>query len=204
MSSMTSIDHLDSAARFAMLSWTIAPRPIAWITSVSASRENNLAPFSFFTIASTDPLVLVVAIEPRPDGSPKDTLSNILATRQFVVQIAETDRVDEVARSGEDSPPEFDELAALDLPLSKAARVLPLVIDGCAAVFECELVDTHSFGRETLVFGEVVTARIAERLITESGDIDKNNVRPLGRIGSTFAASTPLSRRSAVPARAES
>ncbi|NKY34998.1 flavin reductase family protein [Nocardia speluncae] len=201
MSAMISIDHLGAAERFSMVSWTVVPRPIAWITSVSPAQENNLAPFSFFTIASTDPLILMVAIEPREDGSPKDTLNNILATREFVVQIAETDRVDEVARSGADSPPHFDELAALALPTSKASRVLPPVIDGCAAVFECELVETRSFGRETLVFGEVLTARVSERLITESGRIDKAALRPLGRIGSTFAASTLLPR-SAAPAQA--
>lgn len=194
MTSMVAIDHLEYPERFARLSWTIAPRPIAWVTSVNEAGEHNLAPFSFFTIACTDPLILMIAIEPRGDGSRKDTLNNVLATRQFVIHIAETDRVDAVARSGYDSAPEYDELAALDLPVSQGTQVLPAVIDGCAAVFECELAETSSFGRETLVFGSVLTVRVAERLLTESGDIDPRLLNPLGRIGTTFVASTLLPR----------
>lgn len=199
MTPMVSIDHLDAPERFARISWTIAPRPIAWVTSVNEAGERNLAPFSFFTIACTNPLVLMLAIEPREDGSRKDTLGNVLATREFVVHIAETDRVDAVARSGDDSAPGFDELAALDLPTGEAARVRPPVIDGCAAVFECELADTRSFGHETLVFGNVLTARISQHLLTAAGHIDTRAVRPLGRIGPTFAASTLLPRTTPQP-----
>ncbi|WP_208400010.1 flavin reductase family protein [Amycolatopsis viridis] len=191
---MIPLDHLDPAELFAMVSWTIAPRPIAWVTSVSPAGDHNLAPFSFFTIASTDPLILMIAIEPREDGSVKDTLGNVLSTRQFVVHIAELDRLPEVARSGDPSPPDFDELADLALPTSAATVVRPPVIDGCAAVFECELLTTHRPGLETLVFGRVVAARVAEHLITGCGRVDVAALRPLGRIGNVFTASTLLER----------
>lgn len=192
---MISLDDLDAAERFAKLSWTIAPRPIAWVTSQDRAGTNNLAPFSFFTIACTDPLVLMLAIEPRPDGDSKDTLRNICARRQFVVHLVQADRVNEVAFTGRQSDPDFDELAALDLRTSPALKVQPPVVDGCIAVFECELETTCSFGRETLVFGRVVTSRIAAHLLTESGRITPRAVDPLGRIGTTFSRSTLLAEQ---------
>lgn len=190
---MISLDDLSAAERFARLSWTITPRPIAWVTSLSREGESNLAPFSFFTIACTDPLVLMVAIEPREGGAMKDTLGNVLATGQFVVHIVEVDRAAEVAHSGLETSPDFDELSALHLTTTPALQVKPPVVDGCAAVFECELAETRSFGKETLVFGRVVTSRIAEHLLTADGRIDVHAIRPLGRIGTTFSASTLLS-----------
>lgn len=192
MTSTVSIDNLDRAELFSKLSWIIAPRPIAWVTSISATGVHNLAPFSFFTIACTDPLTLMIAIEPRPDGSRKDTLENIIATRHFVIHITETDHAYAVACSGRDSPPDCDELTELDLPVCQARTGGPAVIDGSAAVFECELVTTLSFGHESVVFGRVLTARIAARLLTESGEIDTRLLNPLGRIGNTFAATTLL------------
>jgi flavin reductase (DIM6/NTAB) family NADH-FMN oxidoreductase RutF len=192
VTAVITIDHLDQAARFATLSWMVAPRPIAWITSVNADGGDNLAPFSFFTIASTDPLVLMVAIEPREDGSRKDTLANVLATGQFVVHIAELGHLEAVARTGEDTPPELDELAELDLPTSAAAVVDAPVIDDCIAVFECELTETHRPGRETLVFGRVLTARVAEHLLLDTGRVNVAELRPLGRIGTGFTESVLL------------
>lgn len=171
-----------------MVSWAIAPRPVAWVTSVDSDGKRNLAPFSFFTIASTDPLILMIAIEPREDDSRKDTLCNVLATGSFVIHIADVAQVAAVARSGELDSPDVDELAVLELATRHGAISLLPVIEGCIAVFECELSHTLQPGRETLVFGRVLAARIAEDVFDEAGRIDGAALRPVGRIGNTFAA----------------
>jgi flavin reductase (DIM6/NTAB) family NADH-FMN oxidoreductase RutF len=181
------VDELERMDRFAMLSWTLAPRPIAWVTSLSAHGARNLAPFSFFTVASTDPLVLMIAIEPRDDGGSKDTLDNVVTTGEFVIHIAPDDFVSEVARSSEDSDPSFDEIADLALATTDAAVIRPPVIDECIAAFECTLLETRRPGRETLVFGTVVAAHVAEHLIDPDGRITSAALRPLGRIGSVFS-----------------
>lgn len=171
-----------------MVSWTIAPRPVAWVTSIDDKGQRNLAPFSFFTIASTDPLMLMLAIEPREDNARKDTLSNVLETERFVVHIADIDQVSDVARSGDLETPEVDELTALRLETATASRVGLPVLDGCIAVFECELSHTTQPGRETLVFGRVLAAHVSEDLFDVAGRIDVDELRPLGRIGNTFAS----------------
>ncbi|WP_238351150.1 flavin reductase family protein [Kribbella shirazensis] len=191
------IGDLDPAARFAMVSWTLAPRPIAWVTSLSPDGTRNLAPFSFFTVASTDPLVLMIAVEPRDDGGRKDTLANVVATGEFVVHIAPEHLVAEVARSAEDTDPSFDELADLALATADAEVVRPPVIDGCLAAFECTLLETRQPGRETLVFGTVVAAHAADHLLAPDGRIRSAAVRPLGRIGSVFLTSRQIDSRGA-------
>ncbi len=183
---MIAIDHLERSERFTMLSWAVAPRPIAWVSSMSLDGTRNLAPFSFFTIASTDPLVLMIAIEPRADGTPKDTLANVMATGQLVVHIVDVDRIAEVARTAEESEATFDELADLSLPTTDALVVDVPVVDDCIAVFECVLVETRRMGYETLVFARVVAARVDERVMAVRDRITPEAIRPLGRIGSTF------------------
>ncbi|GAB2652534.1 flavin reductase family protein [Kribbella swartbergensis] len=191
------VDELERMDRFAMLSWTLAPRPIAWVTSLGADGTRNLAPFSFFTVASTDPLVLMIAVEPRDDGGCKDTLANVVATGEFVVHIAPDDFVAEVARSAEDSDPSFDEIDDLALTTLDAAVVRPPLIDECIAAFECTLLETRQPGLETLVFGTVVAAHVADRLLDPDGRIRSAALRPLGRIGSVFTTVRQIDSRGA-------
>jgi flavin reductase (DIM6/NTAB) family NADH-FMN oxidoreductase RutF len=79
------------ADNYKILTNVIVPRPIAWITSRGRGDVVNLAPFSFFNAVGSDPLVIVVSIGLRDDGSPKDTARNLQRTGEFVVNMVTED-----------------------------------------------------------------------------------------------------------------
>ena len=78
---------LAASDRYKLLTSTIVPRPIAWVTTVSKNGVRNAAPFSFFNAMSNDPALLAIGIMNKADGTPKDTARNILATGEFVVNL---------------------------------------------------------------------------------------------------------------------
>ena len=85
-------EKLAADERYKLLTSTIVPRPIAWITTVSADGVRNAAPFSFFNAMGKDPPLLAIGIQGNDDGSLKDTARNIIETREFVVNLV-TERV---------------------------------------------------------------------------------------------------------------
>ena len=180
-------EELSPEGLFSVLSWTVTPRPIAWVSTRNPVTGDNLAPFSFFTIASTDPALLMIAVEPNLDGSRKDTLTNIVATGGFVVHIAATTAVDDVAATADPSPPDFDEIAALGCATRTSQLVDAPIVAGAIAAFECELHETLQPGRETLVFGRVVGVHLDECVVDRSGRFLVDQLTPLARIGTTFA-----------------
>jgi len=79
------MDALPAASRYKIMTSTITPRPIAWVTTKSLDGQVNAAPFSFFNAMGGDPPTVVLGLMRRIDASPKDTAANILATGEFVV-----------------------------------------------------------------------------------------------------------------------
>src|SRR4051794_36173695 len=108
---------------------TIIPRPIAFVSSLSADGIPNLAPFSFFTAISANPPVICFSPMVRPaDSSFKDTLRNVEATREFVVNIVSEDFAAQMNVCSAEYPPDIDEFAESGLTpipsdLVKPARV---------------------------------------------------------------------------------
>ena len=78
---------IPSKDRYKIVTATILPRPIAWVSTISADGVPNLAPFSFFTVASSDPFTLLFSCSHKPDGSKKDTWGNAEASSEFVVNL---------------------------------------------------------------------------------------------------------------------
>ncbi len=117
------LDTLDPQSCYKLLIGSVVPRPIAWTSKVSREGLRNLAPFSFFTVASRQPRMLCISGGPRPDGdSHKDTLSNIEDTGEFVVNIVSLYLSNTMFESSKNHPPEADEFekAGLD-PLGRLA-----------------------------------------------------------------------------------
>lgn len=187
---MRAVDAFPQAELFQVVSWLVSPRPIAWVTSCDSSGRRNLAPFSFFTVASTDPLILMIAVEPREDRSRKDTLRNVLDTGRFVVHIPRAGQVGAVAGSADIDDPEVDELAVLELATGVSSDSGLPIVDGCIAAFECELNRTLRPGLETLLFGRVTSALVEDELIDERHRVRAGALHPLGRIGNVFTTTT--------------
>ena len=172
---------------------SVAPRPIAWVSTASASGALNLAPFSFFNCVCVDPPLLAFAPGLRPSkqaeaihGEPKDTLRNIRETREFVVNIV-TYQLREAmnSTSGEYDPSvnEF-ELAKVTPEPSKIVR--PPRVAESPVSFECKLHQILDFSpaptSSSLVIGQIIAIHISDSHLKD-GRLDRNSLDLIGRMG---------------------
>lgn len=155
----------------------VVPRPIAWVSTVSASGVSNLAPHSFFTVASeVPPIIQFTSI-----GS-KDTLSNVEETGEFVVCLAGRELVTEVNGTGTDFPRELSEFDELGIETEPAGAVSPPRVRHSPVAIECRLARTVSFGQATVVFGKVELMAISEEVL-EDDHPDVRRLDPMARLG---------------------
>lgn len=189
------IDTLSAHESFQLLSQTVIPRPIAWTSTRSRDGVDNLAPFSYFTVASTKPAMLMLAIEPRPDGTEKDSLVNIRETEEFVVHVPDASDWAAVRESSRDVAPELDEAKQLGMRRLPSTRVRPSRLEHSKVTFECRLVQLLRPGLETLVIGEVLLAHLAPDISNRVLEHDDPFLWPLARVGSGFAGLRPIYSR---------
>lgn len=166
---------------------TIVPRPIAFVTTVSESGVVNLAPFSFFTGVSSNPPCLAVSIARKPNGEKKDTLKNIEATDQFVVNTASEWLVEPLVHCGAEFPSEVDEMKTAGLTPLPAVKVRPPRVKEAAVHFECENVGVLEVGEggagsSTLVVGRIVLAHVSSA-VYKDGKVDFTTLKPISRLG---------------------
>ncbi|MBC7544234.1 MAG: flavin reductase family protein [Candidatus Sericytochromatia bacterium] len=174
----------------------IVPRPIAWVSSVSPEGVVNLAPFSFFTGICANPLTLCFAPMRRTDGTTKDTLNNITATREFVVNIVSEPLVEAMNRSSEQFPPDESEFAATGLTAVPSRIVTPPRVGESLVQFECQVHEIVTISEAplggSLVIGRVVALHVDEA-IYHNGRIDLAGLQPIGRCaGQTYVRTTDV------------
>ena len=155
----------------------VVPRPIAWVSTVSADGVTNLAPHSFFTVASeVPPVVQFTSI-----GS-KDTLANVEETGEFVICLAGRELVTEVNGTGTDYPRELSEFDELEIEIEPSSSVAPPRVARSPVAVECRLARTLSFGEATVVFGEVQLVAIAGEVL-DGDHPDVRRLDPMARLG---------------------
>jgi flavin reductase (DIM6/NTAB) family NADH-FMN oxidoreductase RutF len=165
----------------------IVPRPIAFVSSVSADGVPNLAPFSFFTGISANPPVICFSPMIRgSDGAKKDTLRNIEETREFVVNIVSEEFALQMNICSAEFPPDVDEFVASGLtPLPSDLVRAPRVKES-GVNMECRLLQVVHVSEKPLggsiVLGEVVRFHIADE-ICDDYKIDPDKLHPIGRMG---------------------
>ena len=177
---------------FGLLKASVVPRPIAWTSTVSADGVNNLAPFSFFTVVSSAPPMVLLSLEYLDDGRLKDSAANIEATGEFVINIAPSTYASAVDLTSESFDARVDELALAGLTPVPSRQVRPCRVAEAPISLECRLHTTFQPGTDRLVVGEVVAFHIARRVLGEDGRIDVSLVDPLGRIAAHFACIHPI------------
>ncbi|WP_171165764.1 flavin reductase family protein [Streptomyces sp. I05A-00742] len=172
------IETTDPASVYRLLTAVVVPRPIAWVSTVSANGEvANLAPHSFFTIACVEPPIVQFTSVGR-----KDTLRNVEATREFVVNLAPEGSFGQINDTATDFPPGIGEFEAVGVAPEPSLRVkAPRVADSPVAL-ECELHSTLCLGNSTVVLGRVVHAAISESVLVD-GHPEITRMRPLSRLG---------------------
>lgn len=178
---------------FDLLSASVVPRPIAWTSTVGEDGVPNLAPFSFFTVVSAEPPMLSLTLEAAPDGRPKDTLSNVRANGQLVVNLVSDDLAAQMSRTSPDYAAEVDEFEVAGVTPAPSARVRPPRVAEARISMECVLHTVLTPGSDALVIAEVVAFHVARELFDPgSGHIDLGRLRPLGRIGARFTRVGPV------------
>ena len=162
---------------YKLLTSLVVPRPIAWVSSTSASGVHNLAPHSFFTVASTDPpIVMFISV------GAKDTLRNIEATRDFVVNFSPRALFEEINATGTDFAPEVSEFDRAGLTREASLTVSTPRVAESPSALECRLHQIIPMGNSTLIFGEVLHAAVKKEVIEHTHPrIDL--LDPLSRLG---------------------
>jgi flavin reductase (DIM6/NTAB) family NADH-FMN oxidoreductase RutF len=172
---------------YKLLIGAIVPRPIAFVSTISPEGILNLAPFSFFTAVSANPPVICFCPVRRPGPDPrKDTLRNISATREFVVNIVSEEFAQKMNICSAEFPPEVDEFAASGLTPVQSDLVKPPRVAESHIHMECKLYLTIEIGAlpgsGNLVLGEVVRFHVDDAYF-DNFKIDPDKLRPIGRMG---------------------
>lgn len=179
---------------YPLLTSVVLPRPIAWVSSRSAAGVDNLAPHSFFTVAGVDPGV----VQFTSVGS-KDSLRNVLATREFVVCLCTEPLIELVNLTGTDYPAEVSEFDAVGLTREPSLQVAPFRVAESPVAIECTLAGTKEFGECTVVFGEVVHIAVDEAVLRD-GRPAVDLLRPVARLGANeWSTIGAVSSRRRVP-----
>ena len=167
----------------------IVPRPIAWVSSIDPEGRVNLAPYSFFNgIAADPPLVMISFNGLHRDGGDKDTLANIRATGEFVVNMVPLALKDEMNLSCGDHPHEVDEMALTGLEAAPSKLVAPPRLAAAPINMECRLhqvVDlpcTLADSRNTMIIARVLGIHIDDAVLVD-GLVDLTRIEPLTRLG---------------------
>lgn len=171
---------------YRLMTGIIVPRPIAFVSTMSADGIRNLAPFSFFNGVCSNPPVICFSTAIRRDGARKDTYTNIATTKEFVVNAVPFEIAEQMNRCSADVPPEVDEFNLSGLtPLACDLVRCPRVKESPVSM-ECRLLQIVDFGSEpgsaSTIFGRVLRFHILEELF-EGGRIDPGRLDAVGRMG---------------------
>ncbi|MBT9383553.1 flavin reductase [Pseudooceanicola sp. CBS1P-1] len=182
---------LDDRDVYKLLSGAILPRPIAVITSRSPEGVDNAAAFSFFGVLSHAPATVAVGIEPRPDGSRKDTARNILETGVFTLHIPDVAMARAVQEIAAPLPPEADEIALAGLETAPGTHVACPRLLAAPVALECRFRQRLELGpaRDILV-GEVLGIFIREGAVNDRLHVDAGALDALGRLGGASYVTT--------------
>ena len=184
------IDPREIPARdvyFRMIS-TIVPRPIAWVSSVSETGQPNLAPFSFFTGVTSKPPTLAFCVGNKRGGIPKDTVANIMATGEFVVNMVPDSLTRDMVQTSAPYDADTNEFAAAGVESIASTQVAVPRVSGSPVSYECtlhQIVEIKHEDRITsrMVIGNIVYMHIDDEILDEEGQVDIELLKPVSRIG---------------------
>lgn len=173
---------LDQPAIYKLLTNLIMPRPIAWVTSKDALGGLNLAPFSFFNAIGSQPPLVVLGIGNESAGRPKHTGRNIMATKEFVVNLVTEELMAAMNITAADFPEGHNEMEAAGLAAAPSLAVQVPRVALAKAALECVLHSAQRIGENNVIIGQVVALYTAEGIVDERMRV--HNFFPVGRMGS--------------------
>jgi len=182
---------LPSRDRYKLLTGTILPRPIAWVSTMDSAGQLNLAPFSYFTVVCPDPMTLVFCPGVPAAGAKKDTLRNIEEVPEFVINLTNEETAQAMNLSATVLPPGKSEFEWADVTPAPSQTIrVPRVAEAPVA-FECTrqqiVTVSDGPGGGSAVFGEVQAIHIRDDIYVD-GYVLLDVLKPIGRLsGSGYA-----------------
>ncbi len=182
----------DEKLLYKLLTGTIIPRPIGWISTIDANGINNLAPFSYFNMVSSDPPCVMFSTR-RDDNKNKDTLNNVLQNNEFVVNLVTLDIVEKMNTTAASVGSEIDEFELANLTPIDSVMVKPYRVKESLVHFECVkihhfFINNESSGGACVVIGKIKTIHIDDSILLENNYIDLEKYKPIARLaGSNYS-----------------
>ena len=170
-----------------LLSGGVAPRPIAWISTISADGVHNLAPYSFFSIASCNPPILRFTHIQARTAVDKDTLANLQATQECVVNVVPEDLAEQMNQTSTNLPPEQSEFDWANVVACESAAVKALSVTDAPVRYECHLREVLTLSTEPMggkvIFLDVVSIFVRDDCVTQEGFIQTKKLNIVGKMG---------------------
>lgn len=191
-------ENIPWQSMYKILIGAVVPRPIGWISSQDEAGQPNLAPFSFFTVVcGNPPTVLFCPMVRTTDGRIKDTLHNVRALGEFVVNAATETLAGAVNLSSAEFGAQVDEFKVTGLTAAPCVRVRPPRVAESPINLECrvtQIVDLGDApGAGSVVIGRVVYAHIQDEVLMGTDKINLERLRPIARLaGSAYARVTDI------------
>ncbi len=184
------VSNTEVAAVYQMLVGLVTPRPIAWVTTITSQGVVNLAPFSFFNAFGANPPVVVFSPTLKRDGGKKDTLINIEANGEFVINGSTEKHADLINMSSKNLLPDESEVELVGLSTLKSDRVKPPRLAEAPFALECKVLQIIPVGHgaisANLIIGEIVTMHINDEVLDPKGLPDPRKLKAIARLGGEF------------------
>jgi flavin reductase (DIM6/NTAB) family NADH-FMN oxidoreductase RutF len=167
---------------YQLMTGMIIPRPIGWISTISAQGVHNVSPYSYFNLMGSNPFYCAFG-----STGEKDNVTNLRQVPEFVVNIVSMDLIEQMNFSSAEFPPEEDEFAWAGLTAAPSARVRPPRVGEARAHLECRVAQIVDDGPVHIVLGKIVHAHVSKS-VWKNGRIDPRLLDPACRLsGSAYA-----------------
>ena len=183
---------LEQSAVYKLLTGSVIPRPIGWISTIDEEGINNLAPFSYFNILGDDPPHVMFSTR-RDNNSNKDTLNNVLANKQFVVNMVTESVVEAMNTTALSVSSDIDEFELAKVTPISSKLIKPMRVKESPIHFECEMVhhyflENHNQGGACIVIGRIVMMHFDDAILLDNYKINMENYKPVSRLaGSNYS-----------------
>lgn len=168
--------------RYKILSNTITPRPIAWVSTIFPNGSVNLAPFSFFAPISVNPPIFSLCMMQKSDGSEKDSFRNLTHSRRATISMCELSHLQALQDSSSELAYNVSEASEFDIELEVIEPGYPPAPKGIKTAFMCELYDVLELGDSKSVLLEAKFFYIADEIYTQDLNFLPHFIGRVGRI----------------------
>jgi len=170
---------------------SVAPRPIAFASTIDTEGNPNLAPFSFFNVFSANPPIMVFSpARSVRDNTTKHTLDNCISTKEVVINVVNYDMVHQMSLASTAYAKGVNEFEKSGFTMLKSEKIAPFRVAESPVQFECKVTEVVALGKEggagNMIICEVVKVHIQENILDTDGRIDQHKLDLVARAGGSF------------------